>query len=66
MKKKDKRECTVNGKLGMVINSYTHTMDVFLYKERKTMFGVKKTYVKLIPREKPHYNVNQIYLEFNA
>jgi hypothetical protein len=55
----NKRECTVGGKLGLVIQSYTHTMDVFMYKNRVVMYGVKKTYVKLKPMEKPHFDSAQ-------
>jgi hypothetical protein len=47
----NKRKCLVGNKLGIVTESYTHTMDVFLFKDRRTMGGVHKRYVKLLPME---------------
>jgi hypothetical protein len=45
----NKRKCIIDGKLGIITASYTHTADVFLFKPRKTMWGVHKKYVKLLP-----------------
>jgi hypothetical protein len=47
---KNKRQCLVNGQLGMVTSTYNNTMDVYLFKERRTMYGVSKDYVTLLPK----------------
>lgn len=59
----NKRKCIVGGKLGIVMTSYTHTMDVFLFKDKRFMSGVHKKYVHLQPLEKPKINTAQ--LSFN-
>jgi hypothetical protein len=46
----DKRNCYVKGKLGVIINSYNHTYDVFICKTRRTMFGVSKKVVHILPK----------------
>jgi hypothetical protein len=44
-------KCRVGNQMGLVTKSYTHTMDVFLFKKRRIMYGVHKKYVKLLPRK---------------
>jgi len=46
------RLCMVNGKLGLVTATYTYTMDVYLTEEERTMHGVSRDYVKLLPNDK--------------
>ena len=46
----NKRNCHVKGKLGVIINSYSYTYDVFMYKTRRTMFGVSKKVVHILPK----------------
>ena len=60
----NKRKCLVGDKLGIVTASYTHTLDVFLFKDRRHMTGVHKRYVKLLPLEKPHYDGAQLTLNY--
>jgi len=48
---KPTRKCLVGGKLGIITKRYTHTVDVFLFKSRRTMYGVHKKYVKMLPRD---------------
>lgn len=59
----NKRYCTVRGEKGLVVNSYTHTMDVFLFKRRTTTYGVHKRFVKLLPLEVPKVDKAQLSLE---
>ena len=49
---KNKRNCFVNGKLGMVVATYTHTMDVYLFKKKIYMCGVSKKVIRILPKEK--------------
>ncbi len=46
-------KCFVGGKLGIITQRYTHTVDVFMFKSRKMMYGVHKRYVKLLPMDIP-------------
>jgi hypothetical protein len=62
----NKRKCLVGGKLGMVTQKYTHTMDVFLFKERRIMHGVHQKYVKLLQLEKPHFDPAQLAINYEA
>lgn len=48
----NKRLCTVNGKKGLVIASYTHTYDILLFKSKIKLGGVSKRVVKLLPLPK--------------
>jgi len=57
----NKRECLVNGQLGLVMNSYTHTCDVYMFKSRSMLHGVQRKLVKLQPRRQPP-DKNQIRL----
>jgi len=50
----------VNGKMGLVVNDYTHTVDVLIFKTKVTLNGVNKKFVKLIPL--PKKNTNQMKL----
>ena len=59
---KNKRKCTIDGKLGIVMSTYTHTMDVFMFKTRTTKWGVNRRYVKLLPREAPKVDTGQLTL----
>ena len=59
----NRRLCTVKGSKGLVVNSYTHTMDVFLFKKRITAYGVHKRFVKLLPLEPPKIDRAQLKLE---
>lgn len=59
----NRRLCTVKGSKGLVINSYTHTMDVFLFKKRVTTYGVHKRFVNLMPLEPPKKDSTQLCLE---
>ena len=47
----NKRKCRVGKKLGIITATYTHTVDVFIFKTRTTKYGVHKKYVKLLPLE---------------
>lgn len=46
----NKRNCIINRKQGVIMESYTYTYDVFMYKSRKMMFGVSKKVVHLLPK----------------
>jgi hypothetical protein len=59
----DTRKCLVGGKLGLVTGRYTHTMDVFVFKTKKTMYGVHKKYVKMLPVDLP-LETNQLTIQF--
>lgn len=59
----NKRKCIVNKQLGIVTAAYTYTMDVYLFKNKRTMSGVNRRYVKLLPLEKPKQDRAQ--LQFN-
>ena len=59
----NRRLCTVKGSKGLVVKSYTHTMDVFLFKKRMTTYGVHKKYVRLLPLELPKVDRAQLKLE---
>lgn len=47
----NKRKAIVKGKMGLVTATYTHTYDVFMFKTRRTLTGVSKRYVHLLPLE---------------
>jgi len=55
------KKCIVNGKLGVIIKSYTHTYDIFLFKDKRNMWGVKKDGVILLPKP-PVIKTNQLKL----
>ena len=46
----NKRNCIVNRKKGVIINAYTYTYDIFLYKTKRMMFGVSKKVVHILPK----------------
>lgn len=46
----NKRNCIINRKQGVIMESYTYTYDVFMYKSKKMMFGVSKKVVHLLPK----------------
>ena len=48
---KNQQKCIINGKLGIVTAKYTHTVDVYIFKDKREMCGVHKKYVKLLPKE---------------
>ena len=62
--KEPTRKCFVGGKLGLVIKSYTHTRDVFIFKTKRTMYGVHKKYVKLLPHDLPIPDTAQYRINF--
>jgi len=49
--------------VGLVTASYTHTMDVYLFKNKKTMTGVHRKYVRLQPLEVSKKDRTQLCLE---
>lgn len=59
----NKLKCIVGGQLGLVTASYTHTMDVYLFKNKKSMTGVHRRYVRLLPLEAPKKDRTQLCLE---
>ena len=61
--KPDTRKCLVGGKLGLVTGRYTHTVDVFIFKTKTTMYGVHKNYVKMLPIDLP-LETNQLTIQF--
>lgn len=64
--KENKQKCTIDGKLGLVTARYTHTMDVYLFKEKRHMVGVHRRYVKLLPLEKPAVNPAQLVINYES
>ena len=60
----NKQKCVINGKLGIVTNRYTHTMDVYLFKDKRYMNGVHRRYVKLLPLEKPPEDPSQLVINY--
>jgi hypothetical protein len=58
-----KRKCYVRGKMGAIMENYTHTVDVFMFKTRKMMYGVSKKYIHMVPQPaKITGNTNQLKL----
>ena len=51
---KNKRNCFVNGNLGMVVATYTHTMDVYLFKKKMYMYGVSNKVIRILPKQEKH------------
>jgi hypothetical protein len=47
----NQRKVLVNGKLGVITATYTHTCDVFMFQTRKTLVGVSRRVTKLLPKE---------------
>jgi hypothetical protein len=47
----NRQNCMVNCKKGVILKRYTHTYDVFMFKTKKTMFGVSRNVVKLLPKQ---------------
>ena len=62
--KDNKQKCLIDGKLGLVTARYTHTMDIYLFKEKKYMYGVHKKYVKLLPLEKTPHDSAQLEIRY--
>lgn len=58
----NRRQCIVNGRLGIVMATYTHTMDVYIFKSRRTMTGVNRQYVRLLPKQEKKGNESQLML----
>jgi hypothetical protein len=50
----------------MVTASYTHTMDVYLFKKRRTMSGVNTRYVRLLPLEVPKVDRAQLTIDYGT
>jgi len=47
----NKRKVLVNGKMGLVTATYTHTCDIFMFKTRTVMTSVSRRYITLLPKE---------------
>ena len=45
------RKVIVNGKMGLVKATYTHTCDIFIFNTRKIMVGVSRKCIRLLPKE---------------
>lgn len=46
----DKKNCIVNGKKGVIMEVYTHTYDIFMFKSKKMMYGVSRKVVHILPK----------------
>lgn len=66
MEYKENQKCLVKGKLGIVQKQYTHTMDVYMFENRKTNYGVHKSFVKFLPKVKPKINPNQLTFNYGT
>ncbi len=56
------RKTIINGKLGIVMETYTHTMNVYIPSTKKTM-NIKRSLVKLLPNDEPKKkDINQLTL----
>ena len=56
------RKTIINGKLGIVMETYTHTMNVYIPTTKKTM-NIKRSLVKLLPKDEPKKKpINQLTL----
>jgi len=56
------RKTIINGKLGIVMETYTHTMNVYIPSTKKTM-NIKRSLVKLLPKDEPKKkSINQLTL----
>tara|TARA_B110001452_G_C15084026_1_gene378227 strand:+ start:556 stop:741 length:186 start_codon:yes stop_codon:yes gene_type:complete len=56
------RKSIINGKLGIVMETYTHTMNVYIPSTKKTM-NIKRSLVKLLPKDEPKKKpINQLTL----
>ena len=56
------RKTIINGKLGIVMETYTHTMNVYIPSTKKTM-NIKRSLVKLLPKDEPKKKaINQLTL----
>jgi len=64
--KQNKQKCCIDGKLGVVTNRYTHTVDVYLFKSKRHMVGVHRKYVKLLPLEKLPINPAQLVINYDS
>ena len=51
------RKTIINGKLGIVMETYTHTMNVYIPSTKKTM-NIKRSLVKLLPKDEPKKKPN--------
>jgi len=49
-----KRNCIVNRKQGVIMETHTYTYDIFMYKSRRMMYGVSKKVVHLLPKVETH------------
>ena len=64
--KENKQKCTIDGKLGIITNRYTHTVDVYLFKSKRHMVGVHRRYVKLLPQQKKPINPAQLVINYDT
>lgn len=45
-----RKTCYVKGKLGVIMETFNHTYTIFIPKTKKTMFGVSKEVVHILPK----------------
>ena len=43
------RNCYITGKVGTIVATYTHTVDIYVFKLKRVKYGVSKKVIKLIP-----------------
>lgn len=46
---KNKRRCYIGGRMGMIVATYRHTVDVYVFKRRTVMYGVSTNSIHIIP-----------------
>ena len=46
----EKRNVLVNNKKGVIMEAYTHTYDIFMYKTKEMRYGVSRNVVKILPK----------------
>lgn len=55
-------KCIVRGEMGVVTATYTHTMDVYMFKARKHLTGVSRKVIRILPKDKPKGDPGQLKL----
>jgi hypothetical protein len=60
-----KQKCYVGGRLGMIVERYTYTVDIYMFKSKMTKTGVNKRYVKMLPPDKKGIP-NQLTFNYEA
>jgi len=51
------RNCYVTGKVGTIVATYTHTVDIYVYKLKRVRYGVSRNHIKLMPLPVPPVNI---------